>query len=69
MAIIRLPAPTASDYVRAAQDDDPSVAGGLPQVAVDVRGQDDQLTPAYFVGVGVGLRGGAGLPVEFSALS
>jgi hypothetical protein len=27
------------------------------------------LTPAYFVGVGVGLRGGGGLPLEFSAFS
>jgi len=36
MTIIRVPAPDAADYVRAAQDDDPSVAGGLLQVDVDV---------------------------------
>ena len=35
MTIIRVPAPAAADYVRAAQDD-PSVAGGLLQVHVDV---------------------------------
>jgi uncharacterized protein YndB with AHSA1/START domain/uncharacterized protein YciI len=36
MTIIRVPATVAADYVRAAQDDDPSVAGELLQVDIDV---------------------------------
>jgi prepilin-type processing-associated H-X9-DG protein len=38
MTVIRVPAPAAADYVRAAQDEDPSVAGGLLQVDVNVWG-------------------------------
>jgi len=45
MTIIRVPAPAAADYVRAAQDDDPSVVAAVTGGRRRVERTDDELAP------------------------